>query len=164
MTQILNWITSYNGYIVFYLLIANILLGCIIIFLSAKISRIQKKYTTFMKRDDMDLEQLLSTYAEQVRTLEVDMQNHTKLIENLEQRMQTTIRKVSITRYKAIENVGADLSFIITLLDEHNNGVVVNGIYSRDGSYTYAKPILEGESKYVLSEEEKKTLQEAISK
>ncbi len=33
---------------------------------------------------------------------------------------------------------------VIALLNQSNSGVVINGIYSRDGSYTYAKPIIEG--------------------
>jgi hypothetical protein len=71
---------------------------------------------------------------------------------------------VGVVRYNAIANTGADLSFAIALLDQNNNGFVLNGIYSRDGSYTYAKPIENGQSKYNLSDEEKEALTKAISK
>ena len=49
---------------------------------------------------------------------------------------------------------GSDLSFALALLDNQNNGVLLNGIYSREMSNIYAKPIYNGESPYALSEEE----------
>ena len=45
------------------------------------------------------------------------------------------------------------------MLDENNDGVVLNGIYSRDTSNIYAKPIKNGTSKYKLSEEEQSAIE-----
>ena len=50
-----------------------------------------------------------------------------------------------------------------TLLDNNNNGVVLNGIYSRDNSNIYAKPIKDGKSEYILSDEEKEAIEKAIN-
>ena len=52
------------------------------------------------------------------------------------------------------EDTGSDLCFAIALLDFEDTGVVINGIYSRDGSSTYAKPVEKGTSTYTLSTEE----------
>ena len=54
--------------------------------------------------------------------------------------------------------VGADLSFAIAMLDAEDNGIVLNGIYSRDGSYVYSKPVQNGQSTYQLSDEEKEAI------
>ena len=43
-----------------------------------------------------------------------------------------------------------------------NNGVVLNGIHSRTGSFTYAKPIELGVSEYTLSDEEQEALTKAL--
>ena len=49
------------------------------------------------------------------------------------------------------------------MLDEKNNGVVLNGIYSREMSNIYAKPVENGKSKYTLSEEEKQAIEKAVN-
>ena len=49
------------------------------------------------------------------------------------------------------------------MLDDKNNGVVLNGIYSREMSNIYAKPVENGKSNYTLSEEEKMAIDKAIN-
>lgn len=71
---------------------------------------------------------------------------------------------MGVVRYQAIANMGADLSYTVALLDEQNDGVVLNGIYGRDGCYTYAKPINAGKSTYNLSEEEIQAIEQAMNK
>ena len=48
------------------------------------------------------------------------------------------------------------------MLDENNDGIVFNGIYSREMSNIYAKPVKNGVSEYTLSEEEKESIRRAI--
>ena len=78
--------------------------------------------------------------------------------------MESCVQKIGIVRYSAFRDTGSDLSFALALLDEKNNGVVLNGIYSREMSNIYAKPVENGESTYTLSEEEKQAINKAISK
>ena len=49
------------------------------------------------------------------------------------------------------------------VVEEYNNGVVLNGIYSREMSNIYAKPIENGKSTYTLSDEEQKAIERAIN-
>ena len=46
------------------------------------------------------------------------------------------------------------MSFTLALMDSEDNGVVVNGLYSRESSSIFAKPLVKGETKYNLSAEE----------
>ena len=85
-------------------------------------------------------------------------------LDRIEEALKGCVNKVAIMRYKAFEDVGSDLSFSIALLDSHNDGIVLTGIYSRQDSTTYAKPIDKGISRYELSEEELHVLNEAMSK
>jgi hypothetical protein len=50
------------------------------------------------------------------------------------------------------------------MLDDKNDGVILTGIYGRQESTTYAKPIDKGISRYDLSEEELYVLNEASNK
>ena len=65
-------------------------------------------------------------------------------------------------RYQAFEDVGSDLSFSIAILDGNNDGIMLTGIYGRQESTTYAKPIDKGISRYDLSEEEIAVINEAL--
>ena len=83
-------------------------------------------------------------------------------IKNIEQDLSKCIKKIGMVRYNAFRDTGSDLSFALALLDENNNGVVLNGIYSREMSNIYAKPVENGVSTYTVSEEEKEAIQKAI--
>ena len=83
-------------------------------------------------------------------------------INGLDKDLESCVQKVGIVRYSAFQDTGSDLSFTLALLDEHDNGVVFNGIYSREMSNIYAKPVENGNSKYTLSEEEQEAIKRAI--
>ena len=72
-------------------------------------------------------------------------------------------KKCGIYKYNAYKDTGSDLSFTLALLNENNDGVVLNGIYSRDMSNIYAKPVKGGKSQYKITDEEKKALDRAIN-
>ncbi len=72
-------------------------------------------------------------------------------------------KKYGIYRYNAYQDTGSELSFTLALLDEKNNGVVLNGIYSREMSNIYAKPIENGKSSYKMTEEEKEAIKRAMN-
>ena len=58
--------------------------------------------------------------------------------------------------------MGGKLSFAIAMLNENNNGWIMNAMHSREGCYTYVKEIVNGESFVELSEEEAEALDKAI--
>lgn len=72
------------------------------------------------------------------------------------------VQNLGVVRYNAFEDLGSELSFSVALLDSNGDGVVVSSIYGRDDSRTYAKPIVQGNSKYPLSTEESQAIREAM--
>ncbi len=164
MDTLLNEMTDFLPYIVLGLIAMNLIFFIVLITLAVKISKIQAKYEQFMHKENINIEETLINYAKRIKDLNKRINDNSENITVLNAKMKTTLRKVSLTRYQAIQNVGADLSFVVAMLDDENNGVVLNGIYSRDGSYTYAKPVVAGESRYTLSGEENATLTAAINR
>ena len=79
-------------------------------------------------------------------------------LNSLKKNMYYCVQKVGIVRYNAFDDVGSDLCFSVALLDNNDDGIVISGLYARDSSTTYAKPIARGKSKYALSAEEIKAL------
>ncbi len=131
----------------------------------AKFASLNKRYKEFMKKlgNGKDLEEDLETYMYRVDKVEKQNAEIANQIKNLDNDLSKCIQKVGIVRYNAFKDTGSDLSFALALLDENNDGVVLNGIYSREMSNIYAKPVEKGKSNYTISEEEAQAIQKAIS-
>lgn len=72
------------------------------------------------------------------------------------------IQKVGLVRFNPFKDTGGDQSFILSLIDGKETGVIISGLYSRSGTRWYAKRVIEGKGvEHELSDEEKKALKEA---
>ena len=68
-------------------------------------------------------------------------------------------QKVGLIRFNPFERSGGDKSFVISLLNYENSGIVINFIHTRDGLRVYSKKIKNGKGQeFELSEEEKKAI------
>ena len=47
--------------------------------------------------------------------------------------------KMKVYKYNAFPDMGGETSFVIGLLDDNNNGTLLNGMNSQNGAYVYAK-------------------------
>lgn len=157
-----------------------------IITLTVKLSKIKKRIEHFLPYDDntqIDVEEMLIKYNENVtemlakeehilklindnkQTLSNDIENTNKLIYLTNEKLKNAVQKVGIIRYNPFEGVGGDLCYAIALLDDNNNGIVINSIYSRDACYSYAKEISNGQAtKHKLCDEEMQALNQAMNK
>ena len=54
------------------------------------------------------------------------------------------------------------MSFVIALLDDHNSGLILNSVHSREGCYLYMKDVVEGKTEILLGNEEKEALEKAL--
>lgn len=145
--------------------IITILLILAVIIMMAKLSGLNKKYKRFLEKlgNGSNIEEDLETYMYRVEKVEKQNAEIANYVKTLDEDLTRCIQKVGIVRYNAFKDTGSDLSFTLALLDEHNDGVVLNGIYSREMSNIYAKPVKNGESSYAMSEEEKLAVQKAIN-
>jgi len=165
MNDILSIKQPYSIYIIIILIIMAMLLLILmtyIIMVNRKIKILSKKYERFMEGSSGDnVEDILNKWVDKLKMLEVDKNQLKHDLNKLKQNQEICIQKVNVIRYNPFDNMGGDLCFVLTLLDGYNNGIILNGLHSREGSYIYAKPIEEGKSKYQLSDEEKESLSKA---
>lgn len=150
-----------------FLLMLSIMVGILTIgFISILYSNIKlkNKYNKFMKKigNGKNIEEDLENYMYRVERVERQNAEIISYCKNLDDEVAKCIQKVGIVRYSAFKDTGSDLSFAVAMLDENNDGVVLNGIYSREMSNIYAKPVKNGVSEYTLSEEEKEAIRRAI--
>lgn len=146
---------------VYLLVILIAVLGILIInfYNMIKIRTLSNKYNRFIKSfGSTDIEASLEEFmkrVEEVYNKSLDMENHCNKIDRS---LMKCFQKIGVIRYNAFEDVGSDLSFAIALLDANDDGFIINGIYSRESSCTYAKPVSNGQSRYTLSAEELQAL------
>ena len=145
-------------------LIINIILIVMVIISYIRIRNINKNNTNFMKKlgDGKNIQEDLEKYIQRVINLEEGLSETNTYCKQLDGRIQECVQKIGVVRYSAYKDSGSDLSFAVALLDEKNNGVVFNGIYSREMSNIYAKPIENGISKYSMTAEENQALLKAM--
>lgn len=128
-----------------------------------KYNRLKAAYTTFLKgKDGKNLEE---SFFEKFRLLdEVEgiAKENKEEVRNLRKQVQKTYQKVGIVRYDAFNEMGGNLSFVLTMLNDQNSGWLLNAMHSREGCYTYIKEIINGKSYVELGEEEKESLERAI--
>lgn len=162
MNMLLDLIKS--DYFLLIILITNIILLILYLLNVVKLNKIRKNYTIFINKlgNGTNLEEVLRKYINKVE--EVDNKNNEIMnyCTNIDKNMQKCIQKIGIVRYNAFQDTGSNLSFALALLDEENTGVVLNGIYSREMSNIYGKPVIKGKSEYTLSEEENAAISNAI--
>lgn len=71
------------------------------------------------------------------------------------------IQKVGLVRFNPFKDTGGDQSFVLSLVDGNNTGVIMSGLYSRSGTRWYAKKVVNGKGiEHELTDEEKKALKE----
>lgn len=58
--------------------------------------------------------------------------------------------------------MGGKLSFSLALLNDKNDGFILNSVHSSDGCYSYTKEITAGTCAIDLGEEEKEALEKAV--
>ncbi|ANS76428.1 hypothetical protein AWM70_19150 [Paenibacillus yonginensis] len=138
--------------LVLWLLVWNFVQG-------AKLRKMRRKYELMMKGTGVeDLESLLLNLKIQLDEVEEEHGKQQRQLQLLESIIPKQKAKIGIKRYNAYAETGSDLSFSIAIINEMKDGVVLTGLFNRDGSYVYAKPLKQGESTYLLSSEEREAI------
>jgi len=116
-------------------------------------------FNFFKKKEPENLKEIIS----QFKDLKENFKKISEELDDLKKRNKFSIQKVGLVRFNPFKEVGGDQSFSVALLDENDNGVVITSLYSREGNRVYGKPIKNGQSNYLLSEEEKTAIAKAKS-
>lgn len=162
LTQVSQFIIDNPTQAVSGLVIILTTLLIILLGVSIQLLRISWRYKKLMRgMDGVSMEKMLQGHIKEVYTLKEKMATLAAEAQRLGAVLQTCTQRVVVTRFNAFENTGSDLSFSLAMLDDHKNGVVISSIYSRNDSRVYAKPIVNGQSTYFLTEEEKEVLAKA---
>lgn len=147
------------------IIVINLMLLILYILNNIKLSKLRKNYSSFMSKlgNGNNIYEMLEKYVSQVDKIDSENKEIKDYCAKLDNKVKNDIHKIGIVRYNAYKDTGSNLSFALCMLNEFNNGVVFNGIYSRDTSNIYCKTITNGKSEYALSKEEEEAIKEAIN-
>lgn len=162
MQGILEFLKTDNYLLILSAITVILLIGFVAVLISN--IKLNNRYKRFMNKlgKGRNIEEDLENFMYKVDRVEKQNMEITNFCKNLDEDLSKCIQKVGIVRYSAFKDTGSDLSFAVALLDEKNNGVVFNGIYSREISNIYAKPVENANSRYTLSEEESQAIVKAV--
>lgn len=152
------------GYILLFLLIICILLLVMIIAAFVQINKFKEKYKKFMLgKDGANLEKDIMTLYEDNKFIKLNVSQNRDDIKELFKKHESAFQKLGLVKYDAFKEMGGKLSFAMVLLDENNNGFLINSVHSSDGCYSYTKRIKNGDSELPLSNEEKVAVERAMN-
>lgn len=151
-----------SNYIIMGLTVAVLILLILFIVNIIQIAKLKKNYKIFMSgKNAKNLEKVLIERLDQVDNLLKANDDNEKNIKKLFEKIKPAFQKVGLMKYDAFNEMGGKLSFSLCLLNETNDGFIMNAVHSREGCYTYIKEIIDGNSVVALSEEEKEALKMA---
>lgn len=150
-------------YLFIVLAAVALVLLIIVIVLTVRFNKLSKRYQKFMGgKNAKSLEKDIVGLYEDNKLIKASMEKNRKDIENLYRKFEGAFQKIGIVKYDAFQQMGGQLSFSLALLDENDNGFVLNSVHSAEGCYSYTKEIKAGLCDIALGDEEKKALDMAM--
>ncbi len=128
-----------------------------------KANKLKKRLDKFLlRKEGTSLEDDIAELYEDNKFLKNNTEKNREDIRTLFKRMESVFQKMGLVRYDAFNQMGGQLSYSLVLLDENNNGFIINSVHSTEGCYSYSKEIRSGDNNITLSAEEEEAL--AIAK
>jgi len=111
---------------------------------------------------DKGLKAILEGILKEVDLSRKDINSLKEYCDNIQKDGAFHIQRVGLLRFNPFKDTGGDQSFVLSLTDGNDTGVIISGLYSRSGTRWYAKKVVEGKGvEHALTEEDKKVLKEA---
>ena len=146
-------------YITIALSVVCIILAVVIIIALCKLKNIKRRVDDLTRGKDAEsLEDIIINYLQRVESLEEGEEITRAALSAIKDNLKITYQKTGLVKYDAFREMSGALSYSLALLDKENNGILISSMYSREGCYTYAKDIVNGECKINLSDEEQEAL------
>ena len=168
MSPMLEYVYQMTGIDAAYILMgmAAVLLIHLVLIIVAlcKLKKLNRKFDRFMRGKDAEsLEDTILSCIEKNEQIDQMNQLLREDIIGLRKNQRITYQKMGMVKYNAFREMSGDLSYALALLDQEENGFIINSVYAKEGGYSYIKEIIKGESSILLSEEEKAALEKAKS-
>jgi hypothetical protein len=134
-----------------------------IAFLEFRYRQLANSFRALMTgRGGADLEATLLDFVARLNHGEQTIQAMDNRVTDLEVRLPYLVQHVGVVRFNPFADKGGDQSFVLAILDDHTDGVVLSSLHTRTDVRVYAKPVVGGQSTYTLTVEEKEAIARAM--
>ena len=108
-------------YLFVVMFIIQIVMIVLYVMLNTKYRRLQKSYVTFMRgKNGKNLEKSIFGKFDELDEIAELVRANEKEVKEISEKMKTHYQKVGIVKYDAFHEMGGELSFALTMLDENN--------------------------------------------
>ena len=146
------------------LFIAVIVLLIMVLVQIGKINSLTNRLNVFLKgKGNNSLEKILVEIVEDNDAIKKAVKKNRRDIRKLYNNLEYAFQKIGVVRYDAVHEMGGKLSFALALLNQNDDGFILNNIRSSQGSYAFTKEVRGGMCEIQLGEEEQEALDIAIS-
>lgn len=152
------------AYILIFMMVCIITLTVLVIIQMNQNKKLRLRYEKFMQgKNAKSLETQISEMCKEYEEVIEATTTHTRQIKDLYKKQKNNFQKFALAKYDAFKEMGGKLSYCLVMLDEENNGYIINNVHSSDGCYAYSKRIKKGVSDVDLSNEERYALEKAMN-
>lgn len=162
-SKILSALSFDPGILIIALFALMVVLFVYVLTLQKKQVLLDKKYRSMMRggKGAKTLDEALENKMESLNSIKDSNDEINERMTRIDRNMGSSYKKLGIVKYDAFKEMGGKLSFAICLLNDRNDGFIMNSIHSKDGCYNYVKEIIKGESFLPLGDEEAEALEMA---
>ncbi|MBQ6678888.1 MAG: DUF4446 family protein [Lachnospiraceae bacterium] len=150
-------------YVALISLILNMILLVLFIVFGVKHRKLEDRIDALTRGTDGEsLEAILRSVLEDNQKVKIQLKNNVDEIVRINENLLTAYRKTGLVKYNAFPGMAGKVSAVICLLNNENNGIIINTIHGQDGCYTYVKEIMNGKSINPLTKEDEEALKIAL--
>lgn len=152
--------------ILFIIMLVLLILAFVLIIVQGnKLKNLERKYSKFMQGKEAEsLEDEIVGLFHDNRLIRSENEKNRKDIIDINRRLNNSFQKIGLEKYDAFSQNGGKLSFALCMLDEGDNGFLLNSVHNSDGmNYSYSKEIKGGVSDIELSKDERRALDKALN-
>ena len=163
LNEIYNMVSPYALYIAAGAVLLCLVLLVLVIVLFVKLKKTGDRIDYFMRGTGADsLEGALRKVIEDNQKVKLQLKNNVNEIVKINENLVGAYRKIGVVKYNAFPGMAGKVSSAIALLNNENNGIIINSLHGQEGCYTYVKEIMNGKSINPLTKEDEEALKIAL--
>jgi len=137
-----------------------------LLFLTLSLRKALSHYKTLSQiKKGVSLDTLLDQIVKTLSRNQKSQRQSDQRISDLEKEIKNNISKVGLVKFNPFNDQGGNQSFVLSLLDSNNSGLLITSLHARDGTRIYTKKVENGKAKSLqLSKEEKMSILSATRK
>jgi hypothetical protein len=154
----------YSMYLWAALVALFLVLAIWIITLQVRMNKLTRHYNRVISdSEDGSLQDALDRYIGRLDDMTGQVQELEEICRTVEKNVRRAIQRIGIVRFNPFADTGSDQSFAVALLDLNGTGIVFSSLFSRTSTRIFAKPVVDGKSTHVLTDEEREAIEQAMS-